>query len=203
MPIFPIALFSYDRPLKIAENQFEIEVFETPILRFQFQAIQLNRLNWREFINQPNPVASALMAKMNIAVEDRVRVKIECLRMIATLRLDPARTTVIGVFMESYLTLTELEEVVYNQQIEAAESRIKEILMDVDYKAVLEEIGMARGSAKTIVRQLRRRFGAIPVELSEEIRGMTSDKLDQLGDALLDFKSVDDAQAWVSNSRLA
>ncbi|CCI14543.1 hypothetical protein MICAE_3030002 [Microcystis aeruginosa PCC 9806] len=59
--------------------------------------MQLNRLNWRDFLNQPNPVASALMARMNIAEKERAKVKAECLRLLITLRLDSARMQLISV----------------------------------------------------------------------------------------------------------
>ena len=55
------------------------------------------------------------MTKMSIAPEDRPRVKLECLRMVATLKLDPARSQLIGMFMNSYLKLTAAEAIVYNQ----------------------------------------------------------------------------------------
>jgi hypothetical protein len=54
-----------------------------------------NRLNWLDFVRKPNPVASALMTKMRIAPGDRPRVKLECLRMLATLKLDKARATLM------------------------------------------------------------------------------------------------------------
>ena len=57
LPVYPIAIFSYDRPLTPAADRYEIDVIDLPVLRFQFQAIQLNRLNWREFLKTPNPVA--------------------------------------------------------------------------------------------------------------------------------------------------
>jgi hypothetical protein len=37
------------------------------VLEFRFRAIQLNQLNWRDYINSQNPVAAALMSKMKIA----------------------------------------------------------------------------------------------------------------------------------------
>ncbi len=59
------------------------------------------------------------MAKMHIAPEDRPRVKLECLRMLATLKLDKARSALIGTFMDSYLKLTAAEMVVYNRELAA------------------------------------------------------------------------------------
>jgi hypothetical protein len=51
----------------------------------------LNRLDWRDFLRRENPVAAALMAKIKMQPGERKRVKYECLRLMATLRIDPAR----------------------------------------------------------------------------------------------------------------
>lgn len=67
-------------------------------------------MNWRDFLNQPNPVAAALMSKMKIDPGDRPRVKVECLRLLATLRLDPARSKLISGFVNTYLQLNVQEE---------------------------------------------------------------------------------------------
>ena len=51
------------------------------------------------------------MAKMAFKPEERVKVKLECLRMIASLKLDPARTELISGFIDTYLRLNEQEEI--------------------------------------------------------------------------------------------
>jgi hypothetical protein len=79
-------------------------------IEFNYVAIQLNRLNWRDFLKQPNPVASALMSKMNFKSEERVKVKLECLRMLATLQLNPAKMQLISGFIDTYLRLNQAEE---------------------------------------------------------------------------------------------
>jgi hypothetical protein len=40
-----------------------------------------------------------------MAIEDRPRVKLECLRLLATLRLNPARMRLISGFVDTYLRL--------------------------------------------------------------------------------------------------
>ena len=35
-------------------------------LEFRYMTVQLNRLNWCKFVDESNPVASALMARMKI-----------------------------------------------------------------------------------------------------------------------------------------
>src|SRR5256885_12587497 len=119
LPVYPIALFSFDEPLRPEPDLYRVEFPGLDVVRFRFRSIQLNRLDWRQYLRTPNPVASALMTKMRIAPQDRPRVKLECLRMLATLKLDPQRSTLIGTFMDSYLKLTAAEMIVYNRELKS------------------------------------------------------------------------------------
>ncbi len=71
LPIFPIALLTFDEPYKEQLDSYTITFPGKTVLDFRYKVIQLNRLNWRDYLNNPNPVACALMAKMRIAPEDR------------------------------------------------------------------------------------------------------------------------------------
>jgi hypothetical protein len=104
LPVYPIAIFSYDSPRTLQPNTYQVAFPDKLVLEFNYAVIQLNQLNWRDFLRQQNPVASALMAKMNIVVEDRPKVKFECLRLLATLRLDPARMQLISGFIQGNRT---------------------------------------------------------------------------------------------------
>jgi PD-(D/E)XK nuclease family transposase len=116
-PIYPIVVFSFDEPFR-AESQTHIVEFPTrKVLEFSFESIQLNRLNWRDYLNQPNPVAAALMSKMKIAPEDRATVKAECLRVLATLQLNPTRTRLISGFVDTYLKLNARKEAVFQREL--------------------------------------------------------------------------------------
>jgi hypothetical protein len=93
--VYPIVLFSFDQPQRKEPHTHIVQINNLKILEFNFQSIQLNRLNWRDYLHQKNPVSAALMAKMKIAPADRPKVKAECLRMITTLTLNPAQTQLI------------------------------------------------------------------------------------------------------------
>ena len=95
--------FSYDQPAEAAKSQYTVEFPNLRVLEFNFTAIQLNRLNWRDFIDRPNPVAAALMSKMSIEKKDRPKVKAECLRLLVTLKLNPAKSRLISQFVDTYL----------------------------------------------------------------------------------------------------
>ena len=51
--------------------------------------------------------------------------------------------------------------------------------------------------ANTIARQLRKRLGELPQQVRAEILGLSLSMLAELGEALLDFTSVADLQAWL------
>jgi hypothetical protein len=63
-PVYPIALFSFDKPYRPEQDSYQVRVPGLQVMDFNFLTIQLNHLNWRDFLTQPNPVAAALMAKM-------------------------------------------------------------------------------------------------------------------------------------------
>ena len=73
-PIYPIAVFSYDFPKRLEKDNFTLDFPHYKVLDFNYKVVQLNQLNWRDFLTQKNPVAAALMAKMNIAKRDRPKV---------------------------------------------------------------------------------------------------------------------------------
>lgn len=64
-----------------------------------------------------NPAAAALMSKMNYNKTERVNVKIEFTRMLAHMRLDLARNTLLTAFFETYLKLNKAEEEEYRQRL--------------------------------------------------------------------------------------
>ena len=186
LPVLPVALFSFDRPLRPEPDRYQVEFPEFRVLDFAFRAIQLNRLNWRDFLRNPNPVASALMTKMHIDAGDRPRVKLECMHMLATLKLDKARTTLIGAFMTSYLRLTAVETLVYNDLLKAVAPKEREVVMQFTNEWIEEGIqkGLQRGREEgreegleegrreahdLVVRLLRRRVGRVPVKLAKQI----------------------------------
>lgn len=203
LPVYPVALLSYDSPLRPEPDQYQIRFPDRMVLDFSFRVIQLNRLNWRDYLRQPNPVAAALMAKMRIPPEDRPRVKLEFLRMLATLRLDTARMAILKTFMINYLRLTPEEESEYNseyQRLDPAEKRsIVEVIDPWEATGIAKGVkqGVRQGMAKGAVRQLTHRFGAIPATLSASIEALPEPALDEFLVAMLDFANLRDAEVWL------
>ncbi|MDM9385684.1 Rpn family recombination-promoting nuclease/putative transposase [Chlorogloeopsis sp. ULAP01] len=131
LPIYPVVIFSFDEPKRLEPQNYRVTFPDLNVLEFQFAAIQLNRLSWRDFLTQPNPVAAALMAKMNIPKEERPQVKAECLRLLATLKLDPARMQLISGFVDTYLQLDVIEEQAFQATIDTMGLTEREEIMEI------------------------------------------------------------------------
>ena len=59
------------------------------------------------------------------------------------------------------------------------------------------EEGRQEGKEELIVRQLARRFGSISFEITERLNHLSSEQLNDLGEALIDFKTTPDLEIWL------
>jgi hypothetical protein len=193
LPVYPIVIFSYDTPKKQAVNQYEVKFPDLKVLEFNYQVIQLNRLNWRDFINQPNPIASALMAKMRFEPRDRPKVKAECLRLLVTLRLNPAKMQLISGFIDTYLNLNRVEEIQFKEEIATFIEPIKEGVMQ------LTTSWMRQGQASIVIRLVKHKFGEVSSALVERIENLNSSQLENLAESIFDLSTVQNLNHWLDN----
>ncbi len=57
--------------------------------------------------------------------------------------------------------------------------------------------GIQQGEQDLILRLLNRRIGEIDASLIKQIKGLSIEKLENLGEALLDFSSIADLESWL------
>ena len=214
LPVYPIALFTFDEPLQEQDNRYVVRFPDRQVLDFSFVAIQLNRLNWRDFLGRENPIASALMAKMQISPSERGRVKAECLRLLATLRLDTDKMELITGFIGTYLPLNEEEEEQFQQTLEQMDLGIKERVMQfvTDWELKGRKQGIQEGlqqgllqgreegqiakGREDILRILEIRFEEISQELRETIGQI--DDLEVLGNILVQAVTTQSLEAFTA-----
>jgi hypothetical protein len=157
LPVYPIAIFSFDPTKSKQPDCYIIESPDFNVSQFNCRLIQLNRINCRDYLNRLNPVASALMAKMNIPRKDPPKVILLCLPLLATLKLDPAKTLLISGFVDTYLRLNGQEERILLNGLQSIDP--------VERKSVMEfvtswmEQGKHLEALSLIKRQLNKRVG--------------------------------------------
>lgn len=168
-------------------------------------------MNWRDFLNNHNPIlkdtashiAAALMAKMKIAPLDRPQVKLECLRLLATLKLDSAKTKMISGFVDSYLKLNEQEEKAFQSQINQIESEEKEIIMTITTSWKEEGIkeGIEQGRKLELIESILEILKFKSINLTDALQLKINDleisQLKELRKASLEFDNLNELQQWL------
>jgi predicted transposase/invertase (TIGR01784 family) len=203
-PVYPIAIFSFDEPQRQEPDRYRVRLPGLDILEFNFLRIQLNQLNWRDFLKQKNPVAAALMSKMKIDKKDRAKVKVECLRSIATLKLDPARVSILSGFVDSYLNLNAVEEVEFEREVASIKKETeKEKVMQIVTSWMEQGIEQGRveggkeEALRLVSRVLIRRVGDLEATVNDRLQQLSVSQLEDLLDAALDFTQMGDLTGWL------
>lgn len=127
-PILPIAIFSYNDKREVTD-QFTMYTPTEKVLQFHYLQLHLINKNWRDFIQTDNPASAALLCKMGYSEKERVQVKLEFLRMLSRMELDPARMRLLNGFFETYLKLNEREENQMMDRVEKLPDKEKESVL--------------------------------------------------------------------------
>ena len=102
--VLPIAVFSHDSLVE-EKDSHEVAFSFFKVMRFHFLKVQLKQIPWRTYIHRKNPVAAALLSKMNYTPQERVQVKLQFLRMLLRMELNPARMQLLAGFFDQYMVL--------------------------------------------------------------------------------------------------
>jgi hypothetical protein len=182
LPVYPIVLFSFRSPRKLQPDVYRVQFPNKTVMEFRFDVIQLNRLNWRDFVKKRNPVAAALMAKMGIAPKDRPRVKLECLRLLATLKLDKARMKLISGFIDTYLQLNGAELKKFESEVKTLQFEETEEVMEIVTSWMKDGIKQGRkegreaGIKEAVMEILSARFNAVPPAVKKKLKTIEDGK---------------------------
>jgi hypothetical protein len=215
VPVYPIVVFYGKRPKKQQPDSYHIEFPDHKVLDFHYRVVQLNRLHWRDYVSHKNPVASALMARMEIAQEERPFVKLECLRLMVSLKLNQAKMRLISGFVDTYLELNAKEVEIFRREAAKIEPGRRKKVMELTTSWMREgiEIGIKQGvkqgvkqgehqeAVKIVLRLLNRRIGDMSVRLQGRIKKLSVTQLEKLSDALLEFTDLKDLTTWLDKNK--
>jgi hypothetical protein len=201
--IYPVAVLSYVRPRKRRSDRFDISLPGLRVLRFRFRQVQLNRLPWRRYVRRKNPVAAALMSRMDIEPRERWRVKLDCLALLVTLHLDPAREQLISSFVDTYLKLNRRQSKLFRRGLEAMPVDKREGVLELttswkeEGRAEGRAEGRRQGAVGIVMRLLQRHLPDLPPALGARVASLPVDRLERLADGLLDLQNAQDLELWL------
>ncbi len=153
-------------------------------------------MNWRDYFGTTNLVAAALMAKMQVAPEDRLRIKIECLRLFVTLKLDRKKTRIITEFMDNYLKLTAEDAMKLRREIETT-MPVKEQIQYKEYVDPFVILGRYEAGLEIATRLLTKKFGQLDESIRKRLEALASYQLSDLLVDLMDFQNAEEITQWL------
>jgi hypothetical protein len=196
------------------------EVFGGKVISvFHYQVLGISGCRAEEWLARPEPIAWAFAALMRPGSWSRARLKLECLRRIATSDVVGLRKQVLVDWVETYVQLTgqdalELQRLLDlegNEEIKTmeltwlgqAEARGMEKGVERGKREGREEgkkEGMAQGAEtatrqavgrmqRVVLRQIEQRFGAVPTKVRRNIEAI--DSLEPLADLAEKVFAVD------------
>ncbi len=197
--ILPIAVFTYDQ-VRDEPDTFEQGFAFLDVLRFCFYKLELKKLSWREYINLDNPVAAALLSKMGFPEKEKIRVKLEFLRLLTRLKLDPARLELITGFFETYLKLNQKEEEQLSQELGKINQKETDLIMQITTswheKGKIE--GKIEKAREAICKFMAKRFGVDSGETMQKIKQIPAlEILDSLMEELFATNTQEEARAII------
>lgn len=153
------------------------------------------------------PIWVALMVLTTIEDEDSVEEARYLLARNQQAETPDNRTiielvTTIMVYKFTNKTQREVEEML---GITLQETRVyREIKEEGIQQGIQQgrEQGKVTEAQSLIVRQLNRRVGEVPQNISQRIEALTLEQLENLGEALLDFSGMADLQAWLKQENI-
>ncbi len=207
LPVYPVALLSYDKPRNLEADTFRVAFPDRTVLEFRILVIQLNRLDWRAYLRHDNPAAAALMAKMGFTPAERVEVKKECLRMIARLRYDREKTRFLTAFVDTYLKLNATEFARLTAELEQLPRKERKVTMELTTSWKEEGIqiglqqglqkGLRQGGYKLVLHLLTRRVGTLSKRLQSAVLKLPEEQLERLAEVAHEFEQPRDVTRWL------
>jgi Domain of unknown function (DUF4351)/Putative transposase, YhgA-like len=201
VPIYPIALCSYPAPRRAVADRHVVAIADLPVLHFQYRTVQLNRLDWRAYLRNDNPLAAALMARMRIATADQMQVKVACLSRILGMPLSPRRRRLLARFVTVYLSLPSTQE----QQVQVAlamqTTHTEEAMQDIAEIARQVVIANAEywNTQRLVQLLLTKRFGPLEADVIAQLERLPIERLELLIGDQVDFTDRGDLIAWLAD----
>ncbi|MGM0489324.1 MAG: DUF4351 domain-containing protein [Planctomycetota bacterium] len=193
-----VILADLDETWRPEEDIFRLGDFES---RLRFPVCKLiDRLDsdWRDDHSLPVQVARAQIAALRTAGDPtgRYGAKWQLVRNLYDLGYNADEVREIFRLIDWMMCLPEDLSRKFEEDLVALEESLNMPYV-TSVERIAEERGETKGGASVLLGQLRRICGAMPEDLRQRLYRLPLERLAELGEALLDFRSLDDLRAWL------
>lgn len=205
LPVVSLAILGdVDQP-KWKPKEFGWDHFGSR-MEMEFPAVKLSEYNerWADLGSSANPIAMVVMAHLRAKAtrsrhdaEERRRWKLQLVRLLLDKGLTKDEVTDLLRFIDAVMYLPPALNSQFRDDVQKLEAT-----RTMEFISIFEQEGWDRGMEKgmekgqrlgrvaTLERQLKRRFGDLPVWALERLQKANIDQLDAWSERILDAKSL-------------
>ncbi len=184
-------------------SEFGYELLGTTInIRFPVVKLLDRGQQWDALEANTNPFATVVMAHLKASQtrkdrEERLQWKLSLTRRLYQQGYQRQDILNLFAFIDWVMTLPDNLEAQFWTEVRQFEEE-----QQMPYITSVERLGIEQGKqlgeANLVLRQLNRRLGQISESVSEQIRQLPVEQLENLGEALLDFDNEADLLNWLA-----
>jgi hypothetical protein len=194
LPVLPILVNLRGGRAGVHRGTLRESFEEKTIAVFHYRVLGVSGCRAEEWLARPEPIAWAFAALMRPGSWSRAKLKLECLRRIATSDVVGLRKQVLVDWVETYVQLTA-QDAAELQRLLDLEGNEEIKTMELTWLGQAEARGKQEGIAegaetatrkavgrmqRVVLRQLEQRFGAVPTKMRRKIEAI--DSLEPLAD---------------------
>jgi hypothetical protein len=215
-PVYPIAVLTHKKPMSFSLAPLELNFPNKKVLFFDFDVIDLPCMEARSYVKLRNPAALALAARMKMNPQDRVSLARDFFLSLAFTKVRREEKDLVAGFFSRYQPLSGQEELQLEEELSKVKSKdAREAAMELTNPFI--ELGKRRGrqegiaegrqegrhegQAELVLKLLCRRIGTPSGAHEKAIRKLSPERIESLGEALLDFNVPADLARWLRQNK--
>jgi hypothetical protein len=202
LPVYPVAILSHAEPATEDLFPLKLDFPNKRVLNFDFDVLDLRRLDAFDYIQRRNSAALALSARMKIRPGTRLEFVREFFISLATTEADDSEKELAAGFFSAYQPLRRKERLQLKDQLGKLDSMDREKVMRLTnpFIEIGIEQGIREGEVEMVLRLLKRRIGELPARQKKAIQRLGLAKIEALGESLLEFRSSADLFRWLKQN---
>jgi predicted transposase/invertase (TIGR01784 family) len=204
MPVYPIAVVSHKHAKPLSLAPLELDFPNKKVLHFDFDVIDLPRMEAGAFVKLKNPAALALAARMKSDPQGRVHLTRDFFLSLARTKIRREEKDLVAGFFSRYQPLSGQETLQLEEEVSKVMPRdAREAVMNLTnpFIELGKQRGIVQGQTELVLRQVTRRLGAPSPAHEKAIRKLPAVKIEALGEALLDFDAPTDLARWLRQNK--
>jgi hypothetical protein len=197
LPVLPIGLYLRVGLEGIGWDVYEEFFWEHQLVWFKYPYVGLPALDAEQYVRQDNWLGVALAALMRVTKERRIELAGEALQRLVHCPENTYRKAMLCECVSAYLPVDDeqrrqFEDMVRNHPDSGVQA------MELGLLDHVEQRGMQRGKLELLQGLLEARFGPLPSSVVARLQTWPSERLTELGCAVLTATSLDELGLGVS-----